>query len=455
MDIDPDVPLHIVELTVQDFRRIRAVRITPDGNIVEVSGRNGAGKSTVLNAIMSALAGRAGNKDNTEPVRDGAEQATIRVDLGRLIVTKTFSTSGSPKLIVEAPDGARYPKGQSVLDELLGELSFDPLAFVTATDKERRDILLGLVVLPFDPEHLAGLRQRAFEIRTAVGRDVDSLKGQLDGFKIPEVALPDREVPTSEILSELRAAEQVKRANDDARADADGAQRAAVAADAEVERLEALLFHARNDAIARHEHALTLQTALAQLPEDPDLAAFASRLDAAEAVNAAVRADQQRRSVLAAWEAKQEERAKLTEEIEGYDRQKDDGIAAAVMPIEGLGFTDDGVTYQGHPFGQASQAEQLRVSVAMAMAMNPTIRVIRITDGSLLDTESRAAIAQMAFEHDAQVWMEVVSETGRVGIVIEDGTVVASNPSRYEPPEPTAWGPGELDEVHPGDLEPS
>ena len=93
------------------------------------------------------------------------------------------------------------------------------------------------------------------------------------------------------------------------------------------------------------------------------------------------------------------------------------------MPISGLGFDDDGVTYQGVPLKQASAAEQLRVSVAMAMALNPKVRVIRITDGSLLDSDNLALIEQMAADQDFQVWIERVDETGTVGVVIEDGQV--------------------------------
>jgi hypothetical protein len=81
------------------------------------------------------------------------------------------------------------------------------------------------------------------------------------------------------------------------------------------------------------------------------------------------------------------------------------------------------VTLNGIPLGQASAAEQLRVSVALAMAANPKLRVLRILDGSLLDTESLAIIGELAKENDFQAWIEVVDESGKVGIVIEDGRV--------------------------------
>lgn len=100
-------------------------------------------------------------------------------------------------------------------------------------------------------------------------------------------------------------------------------------------------------------------------------------------------------------------------------------MAQAEFPVDGLGFDDSGVTYQGVPFAQASAAEQLRVSVAIAMALNPTVRVIRIADGSLLDSENVALIGEMAADRGYQVWLETVRDAGAdgPGIVIEDGQV--------------------------------
>jgi len=97
------------------------------------------------------------------------------------------------------------------------------------------------------------------------------------------------------------------------------------------------------------------------------------------------------------------------------------------MPVDGLGFGDGIVTLNDLPFEQASDAERLRVSIAIAMATNPKLRVIRIRDGSLLDEDSMKMIAEMAKDGDFQYWIERVDSTGTVGIVLEDGEVKADN----------------------------
>jgi hypothetical protein len=61
--------------------------------------------------------------------------------------------------------------------------------------------------------------------------------------------------------------------------------------------------------------------------------------------------------------------------------------------------------------------------MAVAMAMNPKLRVLRINDGSLLDMENMKLIAQMAAEYDYQVWVERVEPSSESAVIIEDGTV--------------------------------
>jgi hypothetical protein len=75
------------------------------------------------------------------------------------------------------------------------------------------------------------------------------------------------------------------------------------------------------------------------------------------------------------------------------------------------------------PFAQGSSAEQLRVSVAMGLAMNPRLGVLLIRDASLLDDDSMAIVAEMAATANAQVWLERVGDGAECSVVIEDGSV--------------------------------
>lgn len=116
----------------------------------------------------------------------------------------------------------------------------------------------------------------------------------------------------------------------------------------------------------------------------------------------------------------------LTARIEAIDAEKTAALANAKFPVAGLSFDDNGVTFNGLPFSQASAAEQLSVSVAIAAALNPKLRVMLVRDGSLMDDKSLALLGELAAKNDLQVWVERVGKGDECSVIIEDGAVEGS-----------------------------
>lgn len=88
--------MRILKLSAENYKRLVAVAITPDGHIVDINGKNGAGKSSTLDAIYAALAGKSALP--SKPIRKGETKAKITLTLGegnaaQLIVTRTFQTT--------------------------------------------------------------------------------------------------------------------------------------------------------------------------------------------------------------------------------------------------------------------------------------------------------------------------------------------------------------------------
>ena len=88
----------------------------------------------------------------------------------------------------------------------------------------------------------------------------------------------------------------------------------------------------------------------------------------------------------------------------------------------------------------AEVAEQLRVSAAMGLAMNPTVKVLLIRDGSLLDDDSMKMLAEMADAAGGQVILERVGKGAECSVIIEDGMVLEdrTKPAVTETKEPAA-----------------
>lgn len=398
--------MKIISLKASNVKRLKAVEITPSGEVVVVGGRNAQGKSSVLDAIWLALGGGPATKATTRPVRDGEDSASVVLDLGEFVVTRTWSGTKTT-LTVATPEGAKFSGPQGILDALVGRLAFDPLEFTRLSAKAQRDALLGLVDLPFDLAAIDQERAALFDERTDVGRRGKAI-GDIPDL-IPDV--PAEEVSSVDILAELRAAQEAVRVNEAAY------ERTARAQTAREQAAEAL-----RAAVAEEEAALA---AFQVMPEVPDAAEIEQRLARVDETNRAVRANAEAREKRTRHEAFVAEYKTLTDKIEWLDKTKADGLAAATFPVPGLGFDESGVTLEGVPFSQASSAEQIRVSLAMAMSLNPRLKVVHIRDGSLLDAGSLALIAGMAAEQDYQVWIERVGDADTGAVIIEDGEVAA------------------------------
>ena len=114
----------------------------------------------------------------------------------------------------------------------------------------------------------------------------------------------------------------------------------------------------------------------------------------------------------------------LTESLGQIKEEKEARIKNAKMPVDGLSFSKGDIAFNGVEFSEISSAQKIKVSMAMAMAMNPKLKVIRILNGSLLDDGAMKAIEEIAVENDFQIFVERVSNQKNPNtIYIEDGQI--------------------------------
>jgi len=415
----------IIALSSENVKRLSVVEIKPDGNVVVIGGRNGQGKSSVLDSIQYALGGDTTDK---MPVRRGEDKAKVVLDLGDIVVRRTFTAAGGTALVVTNADGVRQASPQAILDKLVGKLTFDPLEFARQKPKQQAETLRALVGL--DTSAMDAERDKVFEERTAVNREAKALEARMNGMPSHPGA-PTTETSTAEILADQQLASEKNQANQLLRIEAEGAanffasrQADLLETDEQIERLQAQRV---TQTQALHDARLSLQSAEKKIEnlKDEDLTPFRTKAAEAERTNLKVRENTARAAVVKLFKAKTEEAEKLTSKIEDIDAKKKKAIMAAKFPIEGMAFdTAGGVTLNAIPFEQCSSAEQLRVSVAIGIALNPKLRVLLIRDGSLLDEQSLKLLLDMAKAADAQIWLEVVSTGDQTSVIIEDGRVL-------------------------------
>lgn len=424
--------MHIIELQSENFKRLKAVRIRPDGRVVTITGKNGQGKSSVLDSIWAALGGA--DVMPPAPIRDGADKAAIRLDLGEYVVTRKISRRDdgevTTSLTVEGRDGMRAKSPQALLNDLVGRFSLDPLEFSRMAPKAQFDALK-VFVPGLDLEAMAAKNADDYERRTIENRKAKEAEAAAAAIicKAEKV----EKIDTSQILADMARASDHNAGIEERRArrlaaekEADEAEARNKSDEAVLQQLQEQMDKVRARMTADKEKAARLRQRLAEaapLPALLDTAKLAEALQSANSVNEEAERQAKRRELEQVAAQHKAAADALTEAMKARDEEKQAAITAAKFPVPGLSLGDGEVLVNGQPFIQAATSEKIRTSVSLAMAMNPKVRVIRIMDGSLLDSDTMKVIAGMAEAEDFQVWVETVSDGDGPGIIIEDGHI--------------------------------
>ncbi|MGV3721362.1 MAG: AAA family ATPase, partial [Actinomycetota bacterium] len=408
--VDAGADLHIISLQVENIKRIKAVRIEPDGSLVVIGGRNGQGKSSILDAIMYLFGGK-GTIPGV-PVRRGENGAIIEADLGELIVRREFDAAGKSTVRVTSPDGQQYGSPQAVLDALFSSAAFDPLAFAREKPKAQADRLREVLGLDFS--ELDRRRAKLYADRTASGQELKRSEGSLANMPHHRDA-PAAEVSLAELSERLSEAKSLNIQNRNVRGRVEQIRGEIDTLNSEhayilqqIEQLQRRAAEIDSRIQTKITEQVTAEASAAHLV-DEDTGALEQAFRDAERTNQQVRANQQRALFAANVEALRAERDEYTAQIEAIDAEKARLITEAPFPVDGLGFSaDGGVTLHGLPFEQASSAEQLRVSVGMGLAVSHRLPLLLIKDGSLLDPDSLRMVGELAAAKGAQVFVERV-----------------------------------------------
>ena len=439
--------MKIVSLKATNFMRLSAVEIKADGNSVIITGKNGAGKSSVLDAITSALGGKKASP--SKPVKDGEKNGQIVVETDMFTVTRFYSKTGT-RVQITNKDGCTAKSPQALLDKVVGQVSFDPLEYLRKPAKARRAILLDMLGIDCTAldQKIGGAKELAKNLR----RDCEPYAAEIKHYAS---TLTDdvKEVNPKQIKELLTLIDGMVLKNEEinnARRMAEGTQESIANQHREIERLANIIKQAeitKADALKSQEmFDLELEGLLVIAKQElsvieplqgqlNDLRVSAAEYEKNQLCREAKKRNE---TLLAEIEKRIEEQKSIQEMSEEHKRRL---LEEAVMPLPGLTVSEDEVLFDGIPLSQVNTAKQYEVCIAIAMKLNPKLKVVRLS-GNDLDDDTLRTILSMVKKNDYQAWVERIGggTDGAMTVEIADGAAVPPNSSGSQDPPSIAEG---------------
>ena len=412
--------IKINALQVENVKRVKAVALEPSANgLTVIGGKNGQGKTSVLDAIAWALGGDRYRPSNAE--REGSTLPPhIKLELSNGLTVERSGKNSALKVV----DTTGKRSGQQLLNEFVEQLAIDLPRFMQASNREKADTLLQVIGVGDQVHSLEVKEKEVYNRRHMIGQEADRKRKHAD--ELPHYpAAPKDLISASQLIRQqqdilARNGENQRkrmRANqiehEYGRASAHVSILRSQLADAEkqLQQLEADLAVAQKD-------ALDLQ--------DESTEEIERSLQEIEQINIQVRAncDREKAEQDAAHYAQQYQ--DLTKELEEIRHDKYALLNSAKLPLPGLSVEDGELTYNGKKWDCMSGADQLICATAIVRAINPKCGFVLLDKLEQLDADQLHMFGVWLKSQQLQVIATRVSTGPECSIIISDGYAVSS-----------------------------
>lgn len=424
----------IRQLEIENVKRVKAVTLTPTENgLTVIGGRNGQGKTSVLDAIAWALGGNKLKPSESQRIGSSAPPS-IHIELSNGLVVERKGKSSA--LHVIDPSGQKA--GQQLLDSFIEKLALNLPKFMEARNDEKAETLLQIIGVGDQLAILDREEKSLYNQRLEIGRIADRKKKHAEELAwYPDA--PAEPVSASELIQRQQAI--LAKNGENQRKREKEAHYNKVLAEAQIafDRAKAALKQAEQDCVTARKAAENLQ--------DESTAELERDIANIDTINTKVRANAEKNRVQAEADELAGQYSDLTQQIESVKEQRMKLLDSADMPLPGLSVQDGELTYNGQKWDCMSGAEQLQVATAIVRKLNPDCGFVLMDKLEQMDPETLANFGRWLEGEGLQVIATRVGTDDTCSIIIEDGYVKAEQPrveTKEEKPETASpkWTPG-------------
>lgn len=403
-------PVKINELLIENVKRVKAVQFEPSADgLTIIGGRNGQGKTSVLDAIAWALGGN--NYKPSVPERDGAlVPPNLHLELSNGLIVERKGKNSTLK--VTDPNGNK--SGQQLLNEFVSTLALDLPKFINGSDKDKADSLLKILGIGDVLVQLDTKENQLYAQRTEVGRIADRKKKAADEMPMyPNV--PKEPVSATELIKEQQEILARNGENERKRQDAARYERMLAEAQIAFDEAKAALQKAEQDCLTARKSAEDLH--------DESTAELEKNLAEIEALNIKIRANSTKEAAEVEANNLQQEYDGLTEQIESVREERSKLLDSAELPLPGLSVKDGKLIYNNMPWDGMSGSDQLKVATAIVRKLNPQCGFVLMDKLEQMDLETLQEFGAWLKQEGLQVIATRVSTGDECSIIIENGMV--------------------------------
>lgn len=421
--------IKINELTIENVKRIKAVRIEPsESGLTVIGGRNNQGKTSVIDAIAWALGG-----DKYRPsqaYRDGSTVPPhLNIKLSNGLVVERKGKNGDLK--VTDPNGNKG--GQQLLNEFVEQLAIDLPRFMQASDKEKANALLKIIGVGDRLAELEHKEKTLYNRRLEIGRIADQ-KVKFAREMPYYTDVPEAPVSVSELLNRHQAILAKNGENQRLRQHK-----------AELEQQAASLKSQLAGIQQRYDEAMAELAIASKAAEDlidENTAEIEDNIRNIEKLNIKVRANLDKQK--AEDDAKEfaDQYSQLSGEIDECRAAKTELLKGANLPLEGLTVEDGCLLYNGKHWDNMSGSDQLKVATAIVRKLNPKCGFVLVDKLEQMDIDTLNSFGHWLEAEGLQAIATRVSTGDECSIIIEDGYVKSSEAATLQPQK--TWKEGEF-----------